>query len=167
MNEPTDQETESNPVEQILTLARDLKKRTEVFSPIIVWQCLDETADAVIAGLQNLTDSITDDLNTAFQHLRKVAGPPDWFAVILDSYARDQEVGDDKPSAGELAAAFKEGDPKVVEQMVTIFMEPRSQELTMIRQVYRYLPSEGWEFDPPQWIDSPDDAVCTAVRTYS
>jgi hypothetical protein len=151
-----------DPVQELLLVARMLREDEDVFVPMITWQA--GAGEPIVAHLTGLTGDTKDDLDIAFQRLRDITGPPEWFAVTLDSYARDgapDDLGD-----VTLEEAFLQGDPRVIEQMVTIFMTPGTGELVMLRQVYRFLPSEGWEWSEPQVVESPGDAVTTAVRLF-
>ena len=152
----------SDPVQELLLVARMMREGQTVFAPMITWQ--PAAGDPLVAHLTSLTGDTKTDLDRAFQQLRDMTGPPEWFAVTLDSYARDGDADD--MEAATLEEAFLQGDMRVVEQMVTIFMTPGTGELVMVRQVYRFLPSDGWEWDSPQVVESPGDAVTTAVRMF-
>jgi len=172
----------SDPVQELLLVARMMREEQEVFAPMITWQ--PAAGDPLVAHLTSLTGDTKTDLDQAFQQLRDMTGPPEWFAVTLDSYARDGEPDD--LDGITLEEAFLQGDMRVIEQMVTIFhnvaqsasntaplygagnpnMTPGTGELIMIRQVYRFIPSEGWEWAAPEIVESPGDAVTTAVRLF-
>ena len=166
MSSDPDTETESNLIDQLLAMTRHFREHTEPFRPLVIWQPINGDS-AVIAGFTSLTGEVRDDLDTVFKDLRDTIGSPEWFAVLLDSYNRDTTPGN-IPTTDiiGLEEAFKAGDMSVTEQMVTIVMHPPTEELLMFRQVYRWLPSEGWEWEKPQLIENADDAVCTAVRMF-
>ena len=152
-----------DPVEELLLVARMLREDNDIFAPMIIWQPV-AGGERVVAHLTSITGDTKQDLDEAFKQLRDVTGAPEWFAVTLDSYARDGDP--DELEASSLEEAFLQGDMKVVEQMVTIFMTPGTGELVMIRQIYRNTPVDGWEWNEPQVVDSPGDAVTTAVRLF-
>jgi len=151
----------SEPVEDLLKVVRLLREDQDVFAPMITWQ--PKAGEPIVAHLTSLTGDTKTDLDQAFQQLRDMTGAPEWFAVTLDSYARD---GAPEDLEGTLEEAFLAGDMQVIEQMVTIFMTPGTGELVMVRQVYRNTPVDGWEWDSPQIVESPGDAVTTAVRLF-
>lgn len=157
--------TLDDPVDELLLVARKMREATDdVFIPAITWQ--PEAGNPVVAHLTELTGDTKKDLDTAFHALRDLTGPPLWFAVTLDCFARDGEPDEDEVEAASLEEAFLGGDMRVVEQMVTILMTPANGELIMIRQIYRHTPVDGWEWEPPQIVESPTDSVTTAVRMF-
>lgn len=160
----TSDTSDTDLVDQLLLVARGVRERTDTFTPLITWQPV--TGGPAVMTTADESDTLTGSFDDSFNRLRKLTGPPDWFAVTLDAYARDQEGDQPKPEPGALHEAFTNGDPSVVEQMVVILMDPTAGDLLMARQVYRWTPVDGWEWDEPQMVDSPDDAVCTAVRMY-
>lgn len=108
-----------------------------------------------------IEQAVSEGLMALWDHL----GPAAWVSVVADTYVREREP---TPAAREkyasLADAFAGGDPSVCEQLVLV-CATRDGEQTGIRQVYRFLPSEGWEFDPiKDW--TPDDEVAAELRTF-
>ena len=154
--------TLDGPVEELLMVARMLREGQDVFAPMITWQ--PAAGEPLVAHLTSLTGDTKADLDQAFGQLRDMTGAPEWFAVTLDSYARDGSPDDFE--AASLEEAFLAGDMKVIEQVVTIFMTPDTGELIMIRQIYRHTPVDGWEWETPQIVESSGDAVTTAVRMF-
>lgn len=152
----------SEPVEDLLKVVRLLREDQDVFTPMVTWH--PEDGAPIVAHLTESTGDTKTDLDTAFQQLRDLTGPPEWFAVTLDSYSRDGTAEEMEDIS--LEEAFLQGDMRVIEQMVTIFMTPSEGELVMIRQVYRHTPVDGWEWDSPQLVESPGDAITTAVRMF-
>jgi hypothetical protein len=147
-------------VEELLSTVRDMREALPVFRPVVIWQPHDD--DPLVVTIEGSTGNVSTDLNEAFGRVRELAGPPEWFAVALDSYARDNDP-DGVP--GSLEEAFLNGDMTVVEQVVVIVQSPESG-LTMFRQIYRNTPVDGWEWDEPQLVTDPDDEVCTAIRMF-
>jgi hypothetical protein len=159
------------PLDNILAVARHMRENNDHFIPTIVWQ--PHNGESVIATLTPINDNDDDedgtDLDAVFHELRTVIGDPEWFTISLDAYARDDDTPGtpaEPPAPGELEAAFAAGDMTVVEELVTIHVEMHSRTLTMYRQIYRYTPVDGWEWEDPEIVESPDDAVVTAVRMF-
>lgn len=157
-------ENDDDLINQLFTVARNIRQQTDTFPPIVTWQPING-GPAITTSIEE-TDIDAGNFDTTFNRLRKLTGPPDWFAITLDAYAREQPHGQPRPEPDTLRHAFLDGDPHVVEQLVIIFKDPDDDDLIMFRQVYRYTPVDGWEWDPPQIVDHPDDAICTAVRMF-
>lgn len=160
-----EEESETGPVDTALSMVRELRESVDIFTPTIFWQ--PASTVMAVADIPSPTDDFSQNLNIAFEGLRKYVGVPVWFAVVLDAYARDGESPEEeKPAPGELEAAFNNGAPDVVEQMVSIFFTPEDRDLVMIRQIYRHTPVDGWEWNAPEVVSTPDDAVCQAVQQF-
>lgn len=157
-------------IAETLALARAIREAatpSTPFTPTIIWE--PAAGDTVLHLVTRLTGNIAADLGSVFQQLRETYGDPVWFAIHLDAYARetpDPAPPEGRPAVGTLESAFKLGDMSIVEQLVTIHIDPAERELTMIRQVYRYTPVDGWEWNSPQRMEAEGDAVCTAVRLF-
>lgn len=147
-------------VEELLSQIREMRETQDIFRPVVIWQPI--LGGTVIATLEGETGDVQADLGEAFDRVRNIAGPPEWFAVALDSYSRDNDPNGVPESLEE---AFLNGDMSVVEQIVLI-VQQAGDDLAMIRQIYRFTPADGWEWEKPQIITDPDDDVCAAVRTF-
>ena len=159
-----DADPDDDLIDQLLLVARSVREQTDNFPPIITWQPA-HGGPAISTGIEP-TETLTGNFQNTFNRLRKLTGEPDWFAVTLDAYTREQPAGGPAPEPDALHQAFLNGDPHVVEQLVVIYKDPAEDDLLMYRQIYRYTPVDGWEWDPPQYVESPNDAVCSAVRMF-
>lgn len=137
-------------VANLLAFAREMRERTDPFPPMVTWQPVEANGGGpFLIVIDGSTGDTATDLGEAFAHMRDLAGPPEWVAVTLDSYAREHDPSTD-PST--LAAAFKGGDMSVMEQMVVI-VKHVGDDIRMIRQVYRHTPVDGWEWDREEYLD--------------
>jgi hypothetical protein len=142
----------------LLVPARAAREHADVFLPIVVWQQTDG-GSPLLMMCAPVIGVMGEDISFAFAEIIERYGPPVWFAVIADAYAKTAHMEGAEPP---LAEAFKGGDPAVMEQLVMVFASHAG--IKMYRQVYRYTPVDGWEWDKPVEFDLPGDELLRAVE---
>jgi hypothetical protein len=86
--------------------------------------------------------------------LRSTGIRPTSMVIMSDAYYELVHGVDDAPSAGSLGERFRQGDPKVKEALNTVILS--SDVSVMVKQVYRWTPVDGWEWDEPEVLYDPD-----------
>ena len=144
-------------VVHLFTLARAAREASRMFVPIVFWMNQDGEVSMVLAPHDN-----DGGLPTAFRGasgmLLEAEGFPVWVAMAVDAYGRltdaDEFEGGERIGAGTLDARFWDGDGRVVEQIMIIIASPNDT-ARVYRQVYRYTPVDGWEWDAEERIIFP------------
>lgn len=138
--------------------ARAAREHTDVFLPIVVWQQVEEESPLLLL-CGPVLGTMGEDIAFAFAEIMSRYGRPVWFAVIADAYARTAYT---EGAPLSLSEAFGDGDPSVVEQLVLVCASREG--VRMLRQVYRYTPVDGWEWDEPVEFELPGDELLLAVE---
>lgn len=144
----------------LLSIARHLRETLDPLPPIAMWHPIGGEG-----GGMAWLDVDDDDLAAAADELRSQIGPVVWFAVVFDTYARDGDPTTDQGllGIGVLDAAFRDGDPSVMEQIVLVMWTGEDPQPEMAWQVYRWTPVDGWEWDQPRLVADPSE-VASSVR---
>jgi hypothetical protein len=148
----------------LLTPARKTREKMQDeggFNPMVLYAPRHgQPRLAVLTGEGRVHEPLAELLTD----MRTQLGPAAWIAITVDSYARrDSFSGEIEP--GVLATAFADGDPTVIEQMV-VLLKRRNERVQVAAQTYRHLPSEGWEWDPPEVVSDHTGAVVDILNTY-
>lgn len=149
---------------QLLAPARVTRQRVEEFAPMILFVPRKGQAKmAVVDEVGPATELIAGTLAL----MRTALGPADWIAVTTDAYAKvfTSEPSPEVREPGALEAAFAEGDLEVREQMIVLLVD-RYSGAEVATQDYRYIPSEGWEWDEPVAEAPLDGALVAVVKRY-
>lgn len=136
----------------LLETGRELRERMKQMVPTLFWQGDGGTAEYAAVAAQPGGLSVA--LDGALTELRSERGRPSWFGVLLDAYGRISTVrSEDHIQPEELPDRFAAGDIAVVEQLILLIgTEARA---TAWRQVYRWTPGDGWEWDEKQYMLEP------------
>jgi len=148
----------------LLAPARAARERVSEFSPMVLYS--PRHGQPMMAVLEG-NGTLAEMLGVLLAEMRPKLGPATWIAVTTDNFAQP-DVPPEKGGViehGQLAEAFAEGDPKVIEQMMVILMH-RAKPLEIAAQTYRYLPSEGFEWDDAERIDGAEGPVLDVLRFY-
>lgn len=144
----------------LLGPARQTREAIEDFNPMVLYAPRrGQAMMAVLEGQGHLHDLVADLLS----QMRAKLGPALWIALTTDVYSRP----DDPPlEAQGLAQAFADGDPKVIEQIM-VMLKRRNEPIETAVQTYRYLPSEGYEWDEAEIITGQQGPVLDVLNFYS
>lgn len=150
---------------RLLIPARETREVTQAqghgFAPmVLVAPRVGEPQLAILDGDGRLHDL----LSTTLAEMRRRLGPLQWCALTTDAYVRPTPEPD-TVEHGQLARAFADGDPEVTEQMVVI-LKRRGEPVEIASQVYRWIPSEGFEWDEPEAIDEYAGPVTDVLTFY-
>jgi hypothetical protein len=129
----------------LLGMVRSMREHFDPLPPVALWRQVggEHFNIAILPG-----DAHEGTIAEQCADLRRLAAPTEWFALVMDTYARDGGRDDAPPDMAALEEAFLAGDPAVVEQVVTILW-PKEERPAMAWQVYRWTPVDGWEWDAP------------------
>lgn len=145
----------------MLVPARFTRERTEEFAPMLAYAPRKGTpVISVLAG----EDALPAMVSGALAKMRRELGPAEWIAVTSDAYVKALPVGE-APPEGRLETAFSEGDPTVMEQMVVVLVD-RYAGVDVASQTYRYIPSEGWEWDEPVQVTEYSSELIRSIKHY-
>jgi hypothetical protein len=135
----------------LLETGRALRERMKRMVPTLFWQGDGGQEFAAVAHAEG---GLPSALDAALTGLRAEHGPPAWFGVLLDAYGRISTVrSEEHIQPEELADRFAAGDGAVVEQLILLI--GTESRVTAWRQVYRWTPGDGWEWEGPQYMLEP------------
>jgi len=129
----------------LLATARAVRERVDPFVPLLAWQGGD--GGSLLVMLPHDPDDpggLALAVRAALDVLEAERGRAVWFAVVVDAYGRAAGPADGV-AAGDLGDLFRGGDPGVVEQLMMLMARGGASEVW--RQVYRWTPVDGWEWD--------------------
>jgi hypothetical protein len=136
----------------MLEVARHMRERSNVLTPTLIWTSQDGTSGYTM--IPHAVGGMPDALDQMLTALDDEYGPPAWFAIILDAYGRIADAEHEPDLRPEdLGDLFTMGDEAVVEQLVLVIAA--EDRITSWRQVYRYTPVDGWEWENPQFMANP------------
>lgn len=143
----------------LLEPARKTHEAVKDFNPMVLYAPRHGQAMMAVIESEGVLHELLADL---LGQMRAKLGPAQWIAVTIDVYARvDGYPGE----IGGLAEAFADGDPKVVEQIM-VMVKRRNQPVETAVQTYRYLPSEGYEWDEAEVIEDQQGSVPDVLNFY-
>lgn len=149
-----------NAVVDIKVIAQDLLETTKRFfiqngygaAPLVV-MFIGEKDSSLYAAPEGVPPGHLYD--TIIQMIKTLEYTPVLICMAMDTYALKidkegpNEAWDeaDKLRAGDLGRMFRDGDPRVVEQLTVEVL--RSGEEVTIGLPYKYTPVDGWEWGEP------------------
>ena len=148
----------------LLGPARATREAVAEFSPMVLYS--PRKGQPMMAILEG-SDALHEQLSGLLVQMRATLGPATWIAVTTDNFAKPTVTPEEAEATerGQLARAFADGDPQIIEQMMVILMH-RIKPIEVAVQSYRYLPSEGYEWDDPERIDGAEGPVMDVMRYY-
>lgn len=146
----------------LLIPARFTRERTEEFAPMLAYA--PRKGNPVISVLQSDGLPLAEMVSGALSQMRRELGPAEWIAVTSDAYVKALPIGADLPTE-RLSKSFEEGDPTVIEQMIVVLVD-RYTGVEVASQVYRHIPSEGWEWDEPAVVEDYDSNLIRSIKHY-
>ena len=156
-------------IPMLFELMRAAREQADSFVPVLFW--LNSEGDLAMALAPQNDDGLPGAVQEAAAVLTDMEGPPLWIGVALDAYGRAAETLPDGSiiPAGSLDQRFTDGDPATVEQLMLFLASPETPAVIPIyRQVYRFTPVDGWEWDDiEEVLDSvlPDDRLPTTLTS--
>lgn len=150
-------------VQRMFHAAREAVEASAVFLPMVMWSTEGNEGIVALAGIHG---GVSGALDGALDMVTSMYGELTGFAVLVDAYGRitDAEEGIDPD---DLADRFTMGDPGVVEQMMLLVAH--EGEIRVWRQVYRYTPVDGWEWEHPQLMSHavlPESGLLETVKKW-
>jgi hypothetical protein len=146
----------------LLVPARLTREQVADFKPMVLYAPRRGQAQMVVLDGDGELDR---QLSTVLAQMRPRLGPPVWIAVTTDAYVQaEPKAGSSVPRMG-LAKKFAEGDMTVVEQMIVV-LRHRNRPIEVATQSYRFIPSEGWEWDEPEQIQAIESRVGKVLDHY-
>lgn len=149
---------------QLLEPARLTRQRVEEFAPMVLFAPRSGQPKMAVVDEPGV---VADVVAALLAQMRAELGPADWISVTTDAYVKTfadvPTIEDQAP--GALREAFEEGDLEVREQMIVLLVD-RYKGVEVASQNYRYIPSEGWEWDEPVEETPVDGALIKVVKHY-
>jgi hypothetical protein len=143
-------------INRLFEAVRAVRQAASNFVPVVFWMNKDGEVAMVLAANEDGSSDLSGAVRAASEMLREAEGKPEWMAVAVDAYGRivDRNIEDTPSQAGLLDLRFQSGDEKVVEQLMLFLADP-AKETVVYRQVYRYTPVDGWEWDDIEHMVDP------------
>lgn len=145
----------------LLVPARHTRERMEQFAPMLTYA--PRKGHPVITAIFG-EDRLPNLVRETLSQMRRELGPAEWIAVTSDAYIKVIAPGEEVPEA-PLETSFSEGDPDIIEQMIVVLVD-RYKGVDVASQTYRYIPSEGWEWDEPVTVTEYSSDLIQSIKYY-
>lgn len=146
---------------RLLVPARETRESVAEFQPMVLYMPRRGRGYTAILEPGETLDQM---LEETLANMRMALGPAEWVAVTTDAFVKmAPESIDVQP--GDLGRAFKEGDPKVIEQMIVV-LKIRNQPAQMATQTYRWSMQDGFEWDDPEVIAGHQGDMIEIMNKY-
>lgn len=139
-------------VNYIFAAAKATRETVATFVPLLMW--LGRDGMAGLTAIAHEPGQLPAAVDAGLDMVEEHYPDPAWFAVVVDAYGRVTDPKDTDILAEELSDRFIMGDEAVVEQLM-LFICFEGQPVRCWRRVYRWIPSENFEWDSAELMLNP------------